>query len=252
MSLVDCKDCGEWKPLQARGLCNRCYEVHRARGTLDQYPRRYNSRSVNPKAVERTAPTGVRYRYVWDPGHPVAHADGYCPEHRRVAWEAGLLAEANRHQIVQHLNGDGLDNRPENLWVGTMKELACRGGTGNQWGPTTCRAEVCDYCDRSARSGRLCALHLNRYRTTGDPLGVWVVRSNTERPYNLRAGKRPASGIYERGHQLPVCTVEGCGAAASARGWCQMHHKRWLSTGDPLGVYRVFALTQAPYRLIEP
>jgi hypothetical protein len=252
VSLVDCKSCGEWKPLQARGLCGRCYEAHRQAGTLDQFPRRYKPRTPNEATpVERTSPAGVRYRYVWDPDHPTAHADGYCPEHRRVAWEAGLLTEATRRQVVQHLNGDGLDNRPENLWVGTIKELACRGGTGNQWGPTTCRSEVCDYCDRPTKTGRLCALHRGRYRTTGDPLGVLAVKANTEHPYNLRTGKRPAGGIYEGARPLHVCVVEGCGAASVCRGWCQMHYARFKSTGDPLGVKRVFALTQAPYRLYE-
>lgn len=251
MSLVYCKDCGEWKPLQARGLCNRCYEIHRVAGTLDRFPRRYRPRSPGAAVpVERTAPTGVRYRYVWDPEHPTAHSDGYCPEHRRVAWEAGLLTEATRHQLVRHLNGDGLDNRPENLWVGSMKELACLSGTANQWGPTTCRPEHCDYCERPTQSGRLCVMHRARYRATGDPLGVLKVKSNTVRPYNLRSGKRPASGIYD-GAPISPCAVDGCESAAASRGWCQMHYARWKSTGDPLGVYRVFALTQSPYRLLE-
>lgn len=31
-----------------------------------------------------------------------------------------------------------------------------------------------------------------------------------------------------------ICSVEGCGKAVKARGWCNAHHKRWMRHGDPL------------------
>lgn len=31
-----------------------------------------------------------------------------------------------------------------------------------------------------------------------------------------------------------TCSIEGCEAAHQARGWCAMHYKRYLKTGDPL------------------
>lgn len=31
-----------------------------------------------------------------------------------------------------------------------------------------------------------------------------------------------------------ACTVEGCGRVHEARGWCNVHYKRWVRTGDPL------------------
>ena len=30
-----------------------------------------------------------------------------------------------------------------------------------------------------------------------------------------------------------ICEIEGCGKLARARGWCQMHYKRWQIHGNP-------------------
>lgn len=32
-----------------------------------------------------------------------------------------------------------------------------------------------------------------------------------------------------------TCSIEGCGRATLARGWCRRHYLRWHRTGDPLG-----------------
>lgn len=53
------------------------------------------------------------YIDVWDPQHPLARRDGYVAEHRRVAWEAGVLTDPSLD--VHHRNGDRTDNRIENL-----------------------------------------------------------------------------------------------------------------------------------------
>lgn len=34
---------------------------------------------------------------------------------------------------------------------------------------------------------------------------------------------------------MKVCSVEGCGGKAHARGWCRNHYQRWRAHGDPLG-----------------
>lgn len=34
--------------------------------------------------------------------------------------------------------------------------------------------------------------------------------------------------------ELRICTIEGCGKRAIARGWCSKHYKRWKKHGDPL------------------
>lgn len=33
-----------------------------------------------------------------------------------------------------------------------------------------------------------------------------------------------------------VCMVKGCDRPHYGRGWCQLHHRRWLTNGDPLTV----------------
>lgn len=56
------------------------------------------------------------YRYIYQPDHPYATKAGYMLEHRLVMEE-----KTGRHllpgQVVHHVNGDSLDNRPKNLMV---------------------------------------------------------------------------------------------------------------------------------------
>lgn len=76
-------------------------------------------------------PMANGYIRVWCPGHPTAAKDGYALEHRKIAFDAGLLVDLRR--IVHHKNGVKGDNRIENLEVKTqsnhVREHALEAGT---------------------------------------------------------------------------------------------------------------------------
>lgn len=89
----------------------------------------------NYGSKRRVADNGYIYLYL--PGHPVAMADGYAPEHRVVAYEAGLLTDLSMY--VHHVNENKQDNRLENLAVTsaqahTKEHVNGRGFVENQYG----------------------------------------------------------------------------------------------------------------------
>ena len=121
-------------------------------------------------AKRRIAKNG--YVYIWEPDHPLTHADGYVAEHRKVAWDAGIVTEPTQH--VHHLNGNRLDNGVTNLIALTNADHAMghareRGTITNQFGTFPildhgpgaymrgCRCDVC----RAANTER-CRLYRAR------------------------------------------------------------------------------------------
>jgi hypothetical protein len=55
------------------------------------------------------------YVRVFEPSHPLANADGYVLQHRKVVYDAGIEIPPGAH--VHHLNRNRADNRLENLAV---------------------------------------------------------------------------------------------------------------------------------------
>ena len=63
---------------------------------------------------------GVRmqkgYRYLWNPDHPNSGSHGYVAEHRLVM-EKKLGRYLEKHEVVHHIDGQRLNNSPDNLQV---------------------------------------------------------------------------------------------------------------------------------------
>lgn len=76
------------------------------------------------------------YVDVYDPAHPLARVDGYLMEHRKVAWDCGLLTDPSMH--VHHIDHDKRNNDPANLAVLSVEQHARHHAEhdpiGNQYG----------------------------------------------------------------------------------------------------------------------
>lgn len=103
-SPVECSvdDCD--RKATRRGWCKMHYRRWQVSGdplgTADRRPRR----SIMPSGYVR----------IWQPDHPLAMADGYVLEHRKVWYDAHGEIPAGWH--VHHENEDKTDNRLGNLW----------------------------------------------------------------------------------------------------------------------------------------
>jgi hypothetical protein len=90
------------KQMAARQMC----QMHYRRWTLYNDPT-ITLRNPNPKSP-------AKYKMKVRRGHPNARSDGQILEHRLVMSEM-LGRPLFPHENVHHMNGDGKDNRPENL-----------------------------------------------------------------------------------------------------------------------------------------
>lgn len=61
-------------------------------------------------------PNGKRYRLIHLPNHPDSTSDGYVREHRLIA-EQVIGRRLKQNEVVHHVDGDTLNNSPENLQV---------------------------------------------------------------------------------------------------------------------------------------
>lgn len=77
------------------------------------------------------------YIDIYEPDHPIARRDGYIMEHRKVAWDAGLLTDPNDQ--VHHVNEVKTDNYLGNFEIKSGSQHALdhaeeRGYVINQFG----------------------------------------------------------------------------------------------------------------------
>ena len=76
----------------------------------------------------------------------------------------------------------------------------------------TCRIDGCGNALR-VQKHQLCSKHYDRFRKTGDPLGVLPSRWN--------------------GYEKPKCKADGCNDVAYSLGYCRTHYLRFKKYGDP-------------------
>jgi len=155
----------ELRPSAPAQICtvSECNRVVKARGWCSTHYRRWQRHGTVALAERpelRVQPSGHLWR--WEPGHPLAAALGYVPEHRRVAWEAGLLNFVNIHCIVHHIDEDPGNNDVPNLRVMTIAEHTRLHHLKNT-GPCS----AVDGCDRPAAKRGWCIMHYERWRRHG-------------------------------------------------------------------------------------
>lgn len=118
--ILKCSVDGCTSDVQAKGMCSGHYRRNTLYGDVN------GSAPLLTKNARRRTISKTGYIYISWKDHPAASKNGNLLEHRMVMYEKlgrKLLAGENVH----HMNGNRLDNRPENLelWV-TMQPAGQR------------------------------------------------------------------------------------------------------------------------------
>lgn len=104
------------------------------------WPHNYGSANPAWKGGRFVGKAG--YCFVYQPNHPNSNKKGYVFEHRLV-WERANGRLLQPQERVHHINGDGLDNRPENLVALTQSQHSRLHGKyrdmSNMATPESCR-----------------------------------------------------------------------------------------------------------------
>lgn len=134
-SLIICSNCGEYKPLEAKGLCKKCYD--KKRDKIRKYSKfgkkRYRSKDHG-------------YYIIYKPHYPYSNPrNGYVREHRYIMYIYLSILNNKVTYIegfdVHHKNGNIKDNRIQNL------ELIIRSDHSKIHNPIIDRTNIfCNIC----------------------------------------------------------------------------------------------------------
>lgn len=104
--------------MKTQKKCRECGKTFARKGKPKA---KYCSKICSCRAIARTRPSTKGYvidpkgyKLIRAPDHPMASREGYVMEHRLVMAKV-IGRNLTAQQVVHHVNGNKLDNRPENL-----------------------------------------------------------------------------------------------------------------------------------------